>query len=116
MQWPRLKLDAPVVPAESCCVPPAIGKLGAVLPLALLLLALVAVPLRIMDAEGLPRYRAMRAELVELRRANQGARREIRALKRRVERLRSDPSAVEGIARDDLGMLREGETLFQFGE
>jgi len=67
-----------------------------------------------LDAEGLPRYRALRTELGELERANRAARREVRALKRRVARLRDDPGAVEAIARDELGMLREGETLFQF--
>lgn len=95
---------------------PVAGTLGLVLPLGLLALALVAVPLRILDQEGLPRYRALRGELSELRQANAATRREIRALKRRVERLRSDPAAVEAIARDELGMLREGETLFQFGQ
>lgn len=85
-------------------------------PLALLTLALVAVPVRILDDEGLPRYRALRNELSALREANAATRRDIRALKRRVERLRHDPDAIESVARDELGMLREGETLFQFAE
>lgn len=92
----------------------AMRRPAVVLPFALLMLALVAVPLRILDAEGLPRYRALRAELRAVRFSNAATRREVRALKRRVERLRADPSAVERIARDELGMLREGETLFQF--
>lgn len=92
------------------------GKFALAPPLGLLGLALVAVPLRILDDEGLPRYRALRAELGEVRRANAATRHEIRALKRRVERLRDDPAAVEAIARDELGMLRDGEMLFQFDE
>jgi cell division protein FtsB len=92
----------------------ALGRFGFVLPFGLLLLALVAVPLRILESEGLPRYRALRAELRELRLANAATRRELRALKRQVERLRRDLSAIERIARDELGMLREGEVLFHF--
>ena len=95
-------------------VTPGLGKLGFLLPFALLSLALVAVPLRILDAEGLPRYRALRAELQEIRQSNAAARREVRTLKRRVEALRVDPAAVERIARDELGMIRTGEMLFQF--
>lgn len=90
------------------------GKLATALPLALLALALVAVPLRISDAEGLPRYRALRGEVRDLHRANAETRREVRSLKRRVERLRVDPAAVERIARDELGMVRDDELLFQF--
>ena len=91
-----------------------VGRFAIALPLALLLLALVAVPLRILDREGLPRYRALSSELRELRASNAATRREVRVLKGHVERLRVDPSAVERIARDELGMVRQGEFLFQF--
>ena len=101
---------------DSPSMQPARTAAALVLPLALLALALVAVPLRILDAEGLPRYRALRSELTGLRKANATTRQEIRTLKRRVERLRTDPTAIESIARDELGMLREGETLYHFAE
>jgi len=84
------------------------------LPFSLLVLSLVAVPLRMMEPEGLPRYRALRAELGDLEQENHAMRRELRALKRRVRALRTDPSEVERIARDELGMVREGEILFEF--
>jgi len=83
-------------------------------PLTLLALAVVVVPLRIMDEQGLPRYRALSGELVEIRAENQRLFREVRDLERDVRALRTDPAAIERIARDELGMLRPGEILFQF--
>ncbi len=84
------------------------------LPLCLLLFAIVSVPVHILESEGLPRYRALRAELRQTQQTNERMRREVAALKRQVERLRSDPRALERIARDELGMLRRDEILFQF--
>ena len=67
-------------------------------------------------ADGLPRYRALLAKSEEVRRENERLRREVRSLRREVEALKRDPRAVERIARDELGMLREGELIFQFPE
>lgn len=86
------------------------------LPLGLLLFAIVFVPLRILEAEGLPRYRALRAELQQTRESNARLRREVVELQQRVVRLRDDPEAIERIARDEIGMLRSDELVFQFGE
>lgn len=91
-------------------------KLSRLLPIGLLLLAIVAVPVRILAADGLPRYRALQAKREEVRRENERLRREVRSLRREVEALKSDPHAVERIARDELGMVREGELIFQFPE
>lgn len=84
------------------------------LPLGLLLFAIVFVPLRILEAEGLPRYRALRAELQQTQEVNARMRRQVIALQQRVDRLRTDPEAIERIARDELGMLRGDEIVFQF--
>jgi len=86
------------------------------LPLGLLLFAIVFVPLRILEAEGLPRYRALRAELQQTRDNNVRLRREVVELQQRVVRLRDDPEAIERIARDEIGMLRRDELVFQFSE
>ena len=83
-------------------------------PFCLLVFAIVAVPVRMLDEAGLPRYRQLRRELSELQAGNDQARRELRALRRKVEALRSDPNEVERIARDELGMLRQGEIIMQF--
>ena len=84
------------------------------LPLGLLLFAIVFVPMRILEAEGLPRYRALRHELQQTREKNASMRREVQELQQKVEHLRSDPQAIERIARDELGMLRSDEVVFQF--
>ena len=85
-------------------------------PLLVLLLAVVAVPVRILDDEGLPRYRALVAEREELRNQNARLTRGLRELDAEVKSLREDPEALERIARDELGMVRDGEVVFQFDE
>lgn len=86
------------------------------LPLGLLLFAIIFVPLRMLEAEGLPRYRALRTELQQTQAANERTRHQVTELQRQVERLRSDPESLERIARDELGMLRSDEIVFQFQE
>lgn len=86
------------------------------LPFGLLIVSIVSVPLGILDEQGLPRYRALKAEVAEVERINDRLRREVEQLQREVEGLRSDPAAIERIARDELGMIREDELLFQFPE
>lgn len=87
-----------------------------VLPFALLVMAIVAVPLRILDERGLPRYRVLKSELREVDARNERLRREVRALQQEVDALRTDPSAIEQVARDELGMIRDDEIVFQFPE
>ena len=84
------------------------------LPFGLLVFAVVSVPLRILSEEGLPRYRKLRVQLERVTTENAQLGRDIARLSREVEGLRSDPEAVERIARDELGMIREDEVLFQF--
>jgi cell division protein FtsB len=84
------------------------------LPFGLLVFAVVCVPLRILSEEGLPRYRKLRAQLERVKTDNAELTREISRLNVEVDALRQDPEAVERIARDELGMIREDEVLFQF--
>lgn len=84
------------------------------LPFGLLVVAIIAVPLRILDDQGLPRYRELKAELTEVQEINAGLRREVEELAAEVEALRTDPEAIERIARDELGMVRDDEIVFQF--
>lgn len=86
------------------------------LPLSLLLMAIVAVPLRILDEQGLPRYRALRAELAEVDGVNDRLRHQLADLRRDVDGLTTEPSMIERIARDELGMVRAEEIVFQFPE
>ncbi len=84
------------------------------LPFGLLIVSIVSVPLGILDEQGLPRYRALKGELAEVHRINERLRHDVEQLQREVEGLRTDPSTIERIARDELGMIREDEILFQF--
>ena len=84
------------------------------LPFGLLVYATFSVPLRILSQEGLPRYRRLQEQLTRIRRENVTLSADIEHLNREVKALLHDPEAVERIARDELGMIREGEVLFQF--
>ena len=62
---------------------------------------------------GLPRYLAMRdhaqqleQEIVDLQRTN-------RALRIEIDRLERDPVKIEQLARERLGFVRKGETVYQ---
>ncbi len=84
------------------------------LPFSLLVLAIVAVPLLILDDAGLPRYRALQREVEEIDVQNAEIREEVYRLQRQVDALKTNPDAIERIARDELGMVRAGEIIFQF--
>jgi cell division protein FtsB len=84
------------------------------LPFGLLMFAVICVPVRLLEPEGLPRYRVLRAERDEVRRGNEQLAREVEQLRIQVDRLHAAPDALERIARDELGMLRADELMFQF--
>jgi cell division protein FtsB len=85
-----------------------------VLPIAILALALIGAPIMIFSPEGLPRLRAVERELADVGDDNAALRREIDTLRGKVARLRDDPAAIERIARDNLGLVRQTEVVFQF--
>jgi cell division protein FtsB len=85
-----------------------------VLPIALLALAIFGVPLLILAPEGLPRMRALERELSDVNAENDALRHSVGDLRGDVKRLRDDPAAVERIARDQLGLVRKSEIVFQF--
>jgi len=87
-----------------------------VLPLAVLLLAAISVPMLMLSATGLPRLQSLRDEKVraddEVSRLSQ----QIWELRAEVARIKDDPAAVERAARDELGLVRRTEVVFQFRE
>ncbi len=87
-----------------------------VLPIGVLVLALVGAPLMIFAPEGLPRLRGLERELAGVKEENRQLQRDIDELRGGVSRLRDDPGAVERIARDDLGLVRQSEIVFQFAK
>ncbi len=66
--------------------------------------------------EGLPRMRALQKELAEGNHENADLKRDIGRLKAEVRDLRDNPTAVERIARDQLGLVRKSEVVFQFAK
>ncbi|NUP10959.1 MAG: septum formation initiator family protein [Polyangiaceae bacterium] len=85
-----------------------------ILPIAVLAMALIGAPVMIFAPEGLPRLRGLERELDSVAEENRQLEREIDDLRGQVTRLRDDPAAVERIARDDLGLVRQSEMVFQF--
>ncbi len=85
-----------------------------VLPIGLLAVALVGAPLMIFSRDGMPRLETVERELGTVEKENADLRREIDVLRARVAKLRDDPAAVEQLARDELGLIRQSEVVFQF--
>jgi cell division protein FtsB len=85
-----------------------------VLPLAVLAVAAISVPMLMLSATGLPRLQGLRDEKVraddEVSRLSQ----QIWELRAEVARIKDDPAAVERAARDELGLVRRTEVVFQF--
>ena len=84
------------------------------LPLLILVLAVVGAPVLIFAPQGLPRLRGLQKELADVEEENADLRHDIEALRGRVSRLRDDPTALERLARDNLGLVRQTEVVFQF--
>ncbi len=84
------------------------------LPFGILGLAAVGVPVMMLAPEGLPRLRALSKELTQVETENVEQRQQIQQLRGRVRHLREDPAAIERIARDELGLVRSSEVVFQF--
>lgn len=83
------------------------------LPLAVLTVALVSVPVLLLEPEGLPRMRALETELTGVQTENAELRRDVGRLRTDVQELRENPTAVERIAREQLGLIRHSEVVFQ---
>jgi cell division protein FtsB len=84
------------------------------LPIGMLALSLVAVPVLLLQPEGLPRLRSLQHELDQVKGENADLRRDVERLRVEVRQLRDDPAAVERIARGELGLVRKDEVVFQF--
>jgi cell division protein FtsB len=94
------------------------GRLVAVrlLPIGILGLAIVAVPVMIFSPTGLDRLRGLREEKHRVEAEVAHLSLEIEELRAEVERIKHDPAAVEQVARDELGLVRKTEVVFQFKE
>jgi cell division protein FtsB len=85
-----------------------------VLPLLILALACVSAPLLIASETGLPRLKKLRGERAEVQDKVSELAEEIRKLRAQASQIKSDPAVVEQAARDELGLVRQTEVVFQF--
>jgi cell division protein FtsB len=85
-----------------------------VLPIAILVLAIVAVPVMILSPTGLRRLDELRRDKVQSQQEISRLSEQIRQLRAQVEHIKGDPAAVERVARDELGLVRRTELVFQF--
>jgi len=79
-----------------------------------LAVALGYLPHQIYGRSGLARLFELRRGTAELHRRNEAARAENARLRAQAAALRSDPRVLEGVARDELGLVKKGEIVYQF--
>jgi cell division protein FtsB len=86
------------------------------LPLAVLGVSMVSVPAMLLSPTGIPRLQSLKEEKgrVDLEVSRLGD--QIRQLRAEVALLKDDPAKVEQVARAELGLLRQTEIVFQFGD
>lgn len=77
--------------------------------------ALGSVPVQMFSASGLPQLRHLEDEKTRTLELVSRLSQEIAEIRAEVERIKSDPTAVEQVARDELGLVRQTEVVFQFG-
>lgn len=75
--------------------------------------AVVAGGFMAVDAEGLKKYRVMRAQTAQLRAENDQLAAEIGRLSREAKALRASPAALERAAREELRFIRPGELVYR---
>lgn len=95
---------------------PSVLLVQRILPLGVLGLALVSVPVLVLSPDGLSRLEHLKQEK---RRADEEVSRlsqQISELREQVARIKDDPALVERVARDELGLVRKTEVVFQFRE
>jgi cell division protein FtsB len=85
-----------------------------VLPLLVLGLAMVSVPLMMLSPAGLSRLNGLHLEKQRTDDEISHLSAQIQDLRAEVERIKDDPAAVERAARDQLGLVRRTEVVFQF--
>jgi cell division protein FtsB len=86
------------------------------LPLLVLGISAISVPVMIFSPTGIPRLHSLKEEKarVDLEVSRLGD--QIRKLRVEVRHLKDDPAKVEQVARDELGLVRQTELVFQFGD
>ena len=74
----------------------------------------VAAGLAVYGGSGVLRVRAMQQEIDQLERELATLRAQTEKLTATIDKLRHDPAYIEKLAREDLGYVKEGETVLKF--
>jgi len=83
-------------------------------PLGMLLVAAVSVPIMLWSPSGLARLEALQAQRETLGLEVSRLEREIEQLRFQAESIKTSPSSIERVARDELGLVRRTELVMQF--
>ena len=82
-------------------------------PAALLVIAVVGVPVMVLGPHGLPRHRRLAAQLHAQREENRRLTRQVLQLEAELEALDRDPRARERAVREELGWVRPDEIVVE---
>lgn len=88
-------------------------RLALGIPLAVLGLAMIAVPTMALGPDGVARHRRLSAQLSAQRGENRRLARELLQLRRELEAMREDPRAVERAIREEIGWVRPDEIIVE---
>ena len=80
----------------------------------MLLVAAVSVPVMLWSPTGLSRLEALRAQRETLALEVSKLERDIERLRYQAENIKTSPSSIERVARDELGLVRRTELVMQF--
>lgn len=80
----------------------------------MLLVAAISVPLMLCAPSGLARLQALRGQRETLGLEVARLEREIERLRFQAENIKTSPSSIERVARDELGLVRRTELVMQF--
>jgi cell division protein FtsB len=80
----------------------------------MLLVAAASVPLMMSSPSGLSRLEALQRQRQALELEVKRLERDIERLRFRAESIKTSPSSIERVARDELGLVRQTELVVQF--
>jgi cell division protein FtsB len=83
-------------------------------PLGMLLVAAISVPVMLWSPSGLARLQALQGQRETLGLEVARLEREIEQLRFQAESIKTSPSSIERVARDELGLVRRTEMVMQF--
>jgi cell division protein FtsB len=83
-------------------------------PLGMLAVAAISVPVMLWSPSGLARLDALRGQRENLSVEVARLEREIERLRFQAESIKTSPSSIERVARDELGLVRRTELVMEF--